>query len=129
MPRSPDLVHLHSRRGADTWGGLAAKLAGALCAAAVDNLNRASPWPSSTAFRCRPRHHHLGGRIRQVLLDEGLPAAKVTCVRSAVDPEPFLPYGPGGLPRRVPLCPRMRLVAGVAQMILKGYRHLFRGAA
>ncbi|WP_430433396.1 glycosyltransferase [Methyloversatilis sp.] len=27
----PDIVHLHSRRGADLWGGIAAKLTGTRC--------------------------------------------------------------------------------------------------
>ena len=36
---SPDIIHVHSRRGADIWGALAAKLTGipAICTRRVDN--------------------------------------------------------------------------------------------
>jgi len=81
----PDLVHLHSRRGADLLGGLAARLAGVPCV-----LSRRVDNPESrlwVAIKYRLFDHviTISAGIREVLLSEGLPADKVSCVHSAVD--------------------------------------------
>lgn len=123
----PDLVHLHSRRGADTWGALAARLAGVPCV-----LSRRVDNPESrlaVAFKYRLYAHviTISEAIRQVLLDEGLAPDRVSCVRSAVDPAPFLkPVDPSAFRAEFRL-PQDALVIGVvAQMIpRKGHRHLF----
>lgn len=82
---APALVHLHSRRGADTLGLAAAAWAGipAILSRRVDN-----PEPSWLARlkygRCR-RVVAISEEIRRVLLSEGVPPEKVVTVRSAVD--------------------------------------------
>ncbi len=85
----PDLVHLHSRRGADTLGGIAARLAGVPCIVSrrVDNPEPA--WLARIKYRLYERVVTISEGIRQVLLSEGVPADKVVCVHSAVDREKY----------------------------------------
>lgn len=125
----PDLVHLHSRRGADLWGGIAARLVGvpAILTRRVDN-----PEPRgwvNLKYRLYKRIVSISEGIRQVLISEGLAPARVTCVHSAVDTER---YQPGcadksllvrglGLPGDGPV------LAVVAQLIpRKGHRYLLQ---
>lgn len=85
----PDLVHIHSRRGADVWGGLGAKRAGipALLSRRVDNPEGA------LAVRFKyPLYRRviaIADGIRKVLVESGVPATQVEVVRSAIDPEAF----------------------------------------
>lgn len=86
-----DLLHAHSRRGADLWTGLAARLAGrpAVITRRVDN-------PEARAlvalkYRCYRHVITISEGIRKVLLSEGVPAAKLSCVPSAVDTVRYRP--------------------------------------
>jgi glycosyltransferase involved in cell wall biosynthesis len=81
----PDLVHVHSRRGADLWGPLVARLAGAraIITRRVDNPEPA--WLARIRYGAFERVVTISEGIRQVLLAEGVPADKVVCVHSAVD--------------------------------------------
>jgi len=88
----PDIVHLHSRRGADLLGGIAARLAGvkAVLTRRVDN-----PEPRSVArwkYRLYDRVITISGGIRQVLLSEGVDPELLVCVRSAVSPDAYSDY-------------------------------------
>lgn len=81
----PELVHLHSRIGADVMGGIAARLSGVpvVHTRRVDN-----PEPRlwvALKYRLYDRVVAISEGIRQVLLSEGLPAAKLRLVHSAVD--------------------------------------------
>ncbi|HEX5513738.1 MAG TPA: glycosyltransferase family 4 protein [Gammaproteobacteria bacterium] len=89
----PDLVHLHSRRGADTLGGIAAKLASvpAILSRRVDNPE--PRWLVALKYRLYARVITISDGIRQVLLREGLPDEKIRCVPSAVDTERYRPDG------------------------------------
>ncbi|MDN5849440.1 MAG: glycosyltransferase [Nitrococcus sp.] len=91
----PDLVHLHSRRGADVLGGIAARLAGipAIVSRRVDNPE--PRWLVAAKYRLYAHVVTISAAIRQLLLAEGLAAEKVTCVPSAVDTDR---YRPGGEP-------------------------------
>jgi glycosyltransferase involved in cell wall biosynthesis len=87
----PDIVHLHSRRGADTLGGLAARLARpvprVVLSRRVDN-----PEPRrwvGIKYRLYDKVITISEGIRQVLLEEGLAPEKVVCVPSAVDDHAF----------------------------------------
>lgn len=86
---TPDLVHVHSRRGADVFGGLAAKLSGipAVLSRRVDNPE--SRFVVRHKYRLYEKVITISEGIRRVLLDEGLALEKVVCVRSAVDAEPY----------------------------------------
>lgn len=122
----PNIVHLHSRRGADVLGGLAARLAGVPCV-----LSRRVDNPESrlwVALKYRLYDHviTISDAIREVLLGEGLAAHKVSCVRSALDPAPWRrPCERAAFLREFDL-PEGAPVAGmVAQFIpRKGHRHL-----
>lgn len=80
-----DLVHVHSRRGADAWGGLAARQAGvpAVLSRRVDNPERG--WLRTYKYRAYERVIGISARIVDELTRAGIPAAKLRLVHSAVD--------------------------------------------
>lgn len=81
----PDLVHLHSRRGADVLGGLAARLERlpVVLSRRVDNPEpRAWVW---LKYRLYDRVVTISRGIYDVLRAEGVPPGKLACVPSAVD--------------------------------------------
>lgn len=122
----PDLVHIHSRRGADLWGGLAARLAGvpAVLSRRVDNPE------SRLALRLKyplyARVITISEGIREVLLAQGVPAYKVVCVHSAVDTTPYRePCRREWFEREFGIGPGARTLAVVAQLIeRKGHEYL-----
>lgn len=81
----PKLVHLHSRIGADTWGGLAARLAGipTVHTRRVDNPE--PRWLVALKYRLHDRIIAISEEIGRVLISQGLPIEKLRVVRSAVD--------------------------------------------
>lgn len=122
----PDLVHLHSRRGADTWGGLAAKLAGVPCVLSRRVDNPEARLAVALKYRLYDHVITISEGIRQVLLSEGLAAGKVSCVRSAVDATPYLaPVDRAAFCAEFGL-PADALVAGVVAQLIprKGHRYL-----
>lgn len=122
----PDLVHLHSRRGADTWGGLAAKLAGVPCVLSRRVDNPESRLAVAIKYRLYDHVITISEGIRQVLLSEGLAADRVSCVRSAVDATPYLaPVDRAAFCAEFGL-PTDALVAGVVAQLIprKGHRYL-----
>jgi glycosyltransferase involved in cell wall biosynthesis len=126
----PDLVHLHSRRGADVLGGLAAWRAGvpAVLSRRVDN-----PEPALWArlkYRLFARVITISEAIRQVLLAEGVPEEKLICVPSAVDTADYEQACDREWFRSTfGLEARERAVGVIAQLIVrKGHRHLLTAA-
>lgn len=123
---APDLVHVHSRRGADLWGGVAARMSGvpAVISRRVDN-----PEARLAAQLKYGLYHRVIGisrKIRDVLADEGVPAHKLWCVRSAVDPAPWLvPTDRLAFVREFGL-PHDAMTIGMAAQLIprKGHRHL-----
>lgn len=85
----PDLVHLHSRRGADTLGAVTTRLARipTILSRRVDNPEPG--WSLGAKYRLFDAVITISEEIRRVLLQQGVPAKKVRCVHSALDPEPF----------------------------------------
>lgn len=83
--QSPHLVHVHSRRGADLWGGLAAKLTctKAVITRRVDNPE--APLLARAKYGFYDRIITISEEIRRVLLSEGIPENTLTCIPSAVD--------------------------------------------
>lgn len=81
----PDLVHLHSRIGADVMGGLAARLGGVpvIHTRRVDNPE--PRWVVALKYRLFDRVVAISEGIGAVLREEGLPAGKLRVIRSAVD--------------------------------------------
>ncbi len=81
----PDLVHLHSRRGADLLGGIAARLAGVPCVLSRRVDNPEPRWLVRRKYRLFARVIAISEGIRQVLLAEGVPEQQIARVHSAVD--------------------------------------------
>lgn len=123
---APDVVHVHSRRGADTLGGLAARLAGvpAVLSRRVDSRD--------LLIFGRLKYHFyqrviaISERIYQQLTGAGLPASKLQLVRSAIDPAACqASWSRQQFLREFNLQESDFVVAVVAQLIArKGHRYL-----
>lgn len=89
----PTVVHVHSRRGADWFGGIAAGLAGvpAVLSRRVDRDE--SAW-SRPKYWCYRRIVAISGCIRAQLRAAGVPERKLRIVRSGVLPEAGGPTWP-----------------------------------
>ncbi|MGW8266140.1 MAG: glycosyltransferase [Longimicrobiales bacterium] len=86
---SPDLVHLHSRRGADTLGAVTTKVARipTVLSRRVDNPE--AGWSLGAKYRLFGAVITISEAIRRVLVEQGVPREKLRCVHSALDPTPF----------------------------------------
>lgn len=124
----PDLVHLHSRIGADVMGGFAARLAGVpvIHTRRVDNPE--PRWRVALKYRLHDRVIAISEGIAEVLRRGGLPPAKLRVVRSAVRAERF-----ARACDRAAVCQRLglpldaRILGVVAQLIeRKGHRVLLQ---
>lgn len=123
----PDLVHLHSRRGADVLGALAARFSGVPCLLSrrVDN-----PEPRAWValkYRLHERVIAISQGIADVLTSEGVPMSKLRVVRSSLDPRPWQQAE-----SRAAFCaefgvPDDALLIGVVAQLIerKGHRVLF----
>lgn len=129
--QQPQLVHLHSRRGADVLGGLAARAAAvpAVLSRRVDNPEHRL-W-ARWKYRRYARVICISEGIAAVLRDEGVDAQRIRVVRSAVDASAWTRPAP-----RTQLCaafgiPEARVIAGVAAQLIdrKGHRVLFEALA
>lgn len=132
LKRHPcDLVHIHSRRGADTLGGLAAKAAGipAVLSRRVDNLEH----PLAIRYKY-PLYRQVIGisqAICNVLLKQGIKQDQLNCVHSTVDSGVFNTDAASRQTARASLAAQFNipdsnlLLAVVAQLIpRKGHSHL-----
>lgn len=124
----PDLLHLHSRIGADIWGGVAGRLAGlpVVHTRRVDN-----PEPRSLVALKYRLHHRviaISEEIGRVLISGGLPARKLRVVRSAVDWERWsCPCDKQLAAKRLGVPANSLLIGVVAQLIpRKGHRYLLQ---
>jgi len=85
----PDIVHCHSRRGADILGGLAASFADipTVVSRRVDNTEMRL----MAALRYRPfkKVIAISDAVASVLLDRGVEAERLTTIRDAVDASAF----------------------------------------
>ena len=128
---SPDLVHCHSRRGADLLGGLAARVAGvpAVLSRRVDH-----PEPGIVAgFRYRPFRKviAISENVAASLRDSGLARHRMTVIRSAVDYRRFeMNVDPVEFRRQFGLAPDAIVIAAAGQLIpRKGHRYLLEAMA
>jgi len=124
---SPDIVHLHSRRGADVLGGLAARWTGVKTVVSRRVDNPEPRWWADIKYRLYDRIVTISEGIRQVLLAEGVSPERVVCVRSAV---PIPANGSAACDRewfnrQFQMENDNRVAAVVAQLIpRKGHRYL-----
>lgn len=130
MSKRPDLVHIHSRRGADIWGGLVAWATGvpAILTRRVDNPEH--PWLVRVKYAPYRKVITISEGIRTVLLDEGMSPEKLVCVHSAVDIEQYRVAGD-----RAWFCAEFdfaahhQVIGVIAQLIpRKGHRFLLEKA-
>jgi glycosyltransferase involved in cell wall biosynthesis len=124
----PDLVHLHSRIGADVMGGIAARLAGlpVVHTRRVDN-----PEPRALVALKYALHHRviaISEGIARVLRAQGLPGSKLRVVRSAVVAEPYAGPCRGERVRKRLGLPDDSVLIGVAAQLIerKGHRVLLQ---
>jgi len=122
----PDLVHLHSRIGADLWGGVAARLTGTPVVHTRRVDNPEPRWLVALKYRLHDRVVAISEGIGRVLRSEGLPPGKLRVVRSAVDWGRFQrPCDAGTAAARLGVPADALLVGVVAQLIpRKGHRFL-----
>ena len=85
----PDLIHIHSRRGADIYGGLAARIMGipAILSRRVDN--KESRLLSPFKYALYSRVVVISKAIGSVLVSGGVDASKIETVRSAVNADAY----------------------------------------
>jgi len=114
----PDMVHLHSRIGADVMGGIAARAAGLPVVYSRRQDNPEPAWSVRLKYRLHDRVIAISDGIAQVKLAEGLSPQRLRVVRSVVDARPYrgVPErdwfrGEFGLPESA------RTLAVVAQLI------------
>jgi glycosyltransferase involved in cell wall biosynthesis len=128
----PDLLHVHSRRGADTYGALAARAARvpAVISRRVDNPERR--WFARRKYAQYQAVIAISARIRQLLLDDvGLNREQVYLVPDGVDTARFHPGAdPLGVRQALGLPADSFLIAMVAQLIpRKGHGVLLEALA
>lgn len=85
-----EIVHLHSRRGADTLGGLAGTLVRAPVVLTRRVDNREVDWLVGAKYALYRRVVVISGAVRDVLTAQGVPPGKISLVRSAVDASAWL---------------------------------------
>jgi len=124
----PDLLHLHSRIGADVMGGIAGRLAGVpvIHTRRVDNPE--PRWVVALKYRLHDRVIAISEGIGRVLVSEGLPPEKLRVVRSAVDWQRYdRPCDRTAIAARLGIPSGGPWLAVVAQLIpRKGHRVLLR---
>ena len=122
----PDVIHLHSRRGADIWGGLAARITGTPCILSRRVDNPESRWLVSLKYRLYDHVITISEAIRQILIAEGIEEQKITCVRSAVDPSPYLHVVDRHRMSKEFRLPENAIVIGIVAQLIprKGHQYL-----
>ena len=128
LAAKPDLVHIHSRIGADVMGGIAARLAGVPIVHSRRQDNPENRWVVALKYRLHDRVVAISEGIGRVLLSEGLPPEKLRCVRSAVKAQPFQQPRDEAWFRAEFRLPEGSLVMGIVAQLIprKGHRFLLQ---
>ena len=127
----PDIVHCHSRRGADVLGGLAASFADvpAVVSRRVDNTEMRLV----AALRYRPfkKVIAISEAIARELRERGVEEGRLTVIRSAVDVARFEQHGDcAGFREEYGVPEGALLIAAAGQLIpRKGHRYLLQAVA
>ncbi len=126
-----DVVHLHSRRGADTLGGVAGAVARAPVVLTRRVDNRDPGWMVGAKYALYRRVVAISAAVRDVLVDQGVPREKIALVHSAVDAAKWqAPRSRDELGREFDLDPGAPVAAMVAQFVpRKGHAVLVRALA
>jgi glycosyltransferase involved in cell wall biosynthesis len=127
----PDLLHCHSRRGADFLGGQAAAVAGV--PAVVSRRVDSSEGGAVSALRYQPYRQviAISEHIADTLLAAGMRGKRLTVIRSAVDARNLAAHADRTvLQREFGILPGEFTIAIVAQLIpRKGHKYLFDALA
>lgn len=122
----PDIVHVHSRRCADLWGGAVSWLCGvpAIVTRRVDNPENA--FLSRLKYSPYRKIVTISEGIRAVLLGQRIKPEKLTCIHSAVDSDFFgQPGDCAWFRREFQFAAEHKVVGVIAQLIArKGHRYL-----
>lgn len=124
---APDLIHIHSRRGADFWGVL---LARSLRIPYI--ITRRVVYPEAGwLMRWRTREARavvgISGRVCEMMREAGVPEKRVQLILSTVDTEAYQPGGERSwFEREMKIGPGDLAVGMIGQLIEgKGHRVLF----
>jgi glycosyltransferase involved in cell wall biosynthesis len=127
----PDLVHCHSRRGADFLGGMAAATAHlpAVVSRRVDNPE--PEWVAKLRYRPFRKVIAISGNVADVLRENGVDEGRLTVIRSAVDFQRFQePPARKELLQEFELTEANFVIASIGQLIpRKGHRYLLEAMA
>ena len=125
----PDIVHLHSRIGADVMGGIAARLRGLPVVYSRRQDNPEARLAVGLKYRLHDRVIAISQGIAEVKLAEGLSEGKLRVVRSVVDARPYQGTPePQWLRAEFSLPDDARVIAVIAQFIeRKGHLVLLEG--
>ncbi len=123
----PDLVHIHSRRGADVWGALGARLVGAPAVMTRRNDTREAQLALWLKY---PLYRHIvaiAQGVKDVLVSQGVSGSDITVVHSAIDPAHFQhPRSRAELAATFDVDPAQPILGIAAQLIeRKGHALLF----
>ena len=124
----PDLVHLHSRRGADIMGGLAARAAktpAIVLSRRIDNPVRRGVLSKLKYGTLCDRIIAISNGVLNALLKGGVEPSKITCVHSAVQAHDFDVTPTASLRDELGI-PKDALLIGIAAQLIerKGHRYL-----
>lgn len=121
---SPDLVHVHSRRGADVYGGRAAAVCG-VPAVLTRRVDAAEPgWRARGKYRRYDAVVALSAAIERQLGGAGVSAARIVRIPSAVDAARFAPDRAARARLRAAFdLPAAALVVGVVAQFIARKRH------
>lgn len=122
----PDLVHLHSRRGADLLGGLACRLERLPVVHSRRNENPEPRWLARIKYGMYDRVIGISAAICEQLLSYGLPPSQVRLVRSAFTLDPAQTMATRAeLLQKFELADDAFVIGVIAQLIeRKGHRFL-----
>lgn len=122
----PDVINVHSRRGADLWSGFCARLANvpSVLIRRVDNRE----WPPFVKFKYGTYDQivSISDGIKKVLLSEGLVSEQVLCIHDAVRSDDYrLPRDRRWFASEFGISETAPVLGVIAQLIpRKGHRYL-----
>lgn len=127
----PDLIHIHSRRGADLWGVLLARRTGIPYI-----LTRRVVYPEKRwLIRWRTAKAAfvagISTRVCEMMAECGVPEPRLRCILSTVDTEAWRPQpDPNYFREETGLDPSVPVIAMIGQLIEgKGHRVLFEAVS
>ncbi len=122
----PSLLHIHSRRGADLWGWLGARIFNIpiIITRRVDNPE--PPLWARKKYNSCVKVITISQMIAHILKKEGVKEEKILCIPSAIDPEEYKPHcHRNWFLKEFSLIPTNRTVAMIAQFIPRKGHHIF----